>query len=213
MKRPSGQLVMAVCAILAALFAGVSAFEARRQADTAIDQARIAREQADLARKQARVAEISGFARLASECRTQAPGSARSPTDVWEELCTARRLAYGVLLNDLIRKLAEDGRPLVNQRAAKELSIHLEDGLVRELKAKAASVLRRMQSDPNASAEDMCRIRQVFVAIYMFPHPGSDFGEEVREHREDVAAHADEAHARRLLEFNDILEGFGKECG
>ena len=95
---------------------------------------------------QQRISSVARYAELNTECRAGEAPASRSPDPppdivLWDRLCAARILSNDIVINDLIRATAKKGRSLLNLDSAHEISKQLEDGLVRELQARAKDFL------------------------------------------------------------------------
>lgn len=210
-------LVAVVSSAAAIVFAAVNAWQAHRQLGLAVDQSR-----AD---------QVSSFAGLSSSCTTgheDAPRPLPADTlDLWENLCGARQLATEIIINDLLVTDREE-QPLVNRTAARQLSIDLEDALVREVLAVARTV-RQADQEGLLSTEDVCRARHMLASVYLIQHAQADWGMEhellnafrqemeaqVVNHRRDVEnaeSPLEKAHGERFLELAELLEDFGRSC-
>lgn len=169
--------------------------------------------QVQLARRQALADRIGDIGAAAASCAQESSDTTRqlSPAYVWKELCTARSLAYEVLVQDLIIAAADPR--FLSAGAPTEISIHVEDALVRELVQVTWSFDRGAR---DTSLEDRCRMRGLVTATYMLAHssgasaPGVTFSEEFEDqlsgHRQDVALAIDVDHSQRFLALAAKLE-------
>lgn len=168
--------------------------------------------QIQMARRQALADRIGDIGAAAAACAQLPADTTRrlSPAYVWKELCPARSLAYEVLVQDLIIAAADPR--FLSAGPATEISIHVEDALVRELLRVTASLEMHARGAP---AEDRCRMRGLATATYMLAHSSGastdraffdEFEDQVRGHRQELEAAIDVEHSQRFLKLAAKLE-------
>ena len=176
------------------------------------------------ARQEALRAEIAEFGNLAVQCdRPERPTSKWEPAGLWTELCGARRLAYEIMVYDMMRLTGGPKPSLLETVVPEYASIHLEDALVRELVAVAEATVVRKRQKRMTGVDDPCRARGLLLATYMMAHAwpkenqsskcmSRQYEDQVKKHRDAVAREEDLAHARRFLRFAKLLDALATDC-
>jgi hypothetical protein len=166
-------------------------------------------------RDAARVLSFNGvtqYAKLTEACTTEhnAEVAEAAQIKVWDNLCKARKLSQEIVINDFLRAT---GASQVNLEAAKQLSIQLEDGLVRELGTQAAVFQRNRLAACSYTDDQLARIQETFRELYLLDKPGKTFIGEIKTHEEPDDHGNVSEHAVAFLKFAEVVRDIGKSCG
>jgi hypothetical protein len=156
---------------------------------------------------------VTSYALLTSACRQQVastPTPSSLQIKLWNDLCEARVLSHEIVINDLLRATASHS--LINLKSAQDLSVQLEDGVVRELNARARIFLESKRPTCTLTDDELHRVQEVFKAVYMFDKPRKTFDSEIDSHKEDKKQHSDSEHATAFLSFVEAVQDIGASC-
>lgn len=150
------------------------------------------------------VAQYAEFARACRTAETQERSSPSEHINVWRDLCEARVLSYEIITDDVLRATAATKGSLINLESIRQLSIQLEDGLVRELRTKADKFEK---TRCKFSYEERRRVQEMFKAVYLLDKPDSTFVTAIEEHNKERSE-----HAAAFMGFATLVEKIGSRC-